>query len=129
MRKSVIFIMFGVLAVLGIGVACIRLTHPLPPAPDEVVVEEAPPELWVTDGAGDDAGVIARPMPAKPFKEQKTPPCRGKGEVVVNDGCWVALETKPEPGVGCGPSYFEKNGKCYLPVQKPKPPPPTSLEP
>ncbi len=109
------------------GVLPVSCGHAARQVVDEALVEESPPEVWATDGEVD-AGVIARPMPSKPFKGQKTPPCKGKGEVELAGGCWVALKTPPEPGIGCGPSYFEHAGECYLPVKRAERLP-TSMEP
>lgn len=91
--------------------------------------EEAPPAIWATDGAAEDAGPIARPMPGKPFEGQKKPPCNKKlGQVALNGGCWLALEVRPSEVPGCGADYFEHGGKCYLPVQQATRPP-TSVQP
>jgi hypothetical protein len=58
---------------------------------------------------------LARPMPDKPFKGQALPK-KGKcepGEVVINNGCWVALRDVAPP---CGDRYYEWKGGCYVPM-------------
>jgi hypothetical protein len=55
--------------------------------------------------------VLAYPMPGRPFSDQAKPPCRGS-EVLINGGCWVALEKRPP----CNKDYAEYQGKCYLPI-------------
>jgi hypothetical protein len=61
-------------------------------------------------------GVIAYPLPAKPFRDQAKPPCKrgrsGKSEVEINGGCWVELARRPP----CEDDDAEYQGKCYLPV-------------
>jgi hypothetical protein len=58
-------------------------------------------------------GVIAYPLPDKPFIDQAKAPCLPKeGEVEIHGGCWVALEKRPP----CFDSQAEYKGKCYLPV-------------
>jgi hypothetical protein len=61
-----------------------------------------------------DAGTIAYPLPAKPFAEQATTPCK-RYEVDLNGGCWLALDQRPpcEKDV-----HLEYQGKCYVPVAK-----------
>lgn len=60
-------------------------------------------------------GLIAYPLPSKPFKDQATTPCRLKaGEVEINGGCWVELAWKPP----CTELQAEYQGKCYLPTSK-----------
>lgn len=88
--------------------------------------QESPPEFWATDGE-QPPGPVARPMPAKPFKGQKKPPC-GKRDVALNGGCWREMAKPPDPREECGPDEFLHGGKCYLPVQEAKRPP-TSIEP
>ncbi|WNG31772.1 hypothetical protein F0U62_28295 [Cystobacter fuscus] len=60
-------------------------------------------------------GLIAYPLPAKPFKDQATAPCRPRaGEVEINGGCWVELAWKPP----CTELQAEYQGKCYLPTSR-----------
>lgn len=67
---------------------------------------------------------IAYPMPEKPFKEQRKPPCVPDLEVEVRGGCWI-LHTRTAP---CPRSSAEFQGRCYVPVKKPDPEP-SSLQP
>jgi hypothetical protein len=56
---------------------------------------------------------IAYPMPGGPFRNQAKAPCfPDEGEVVINGGCWMALEKRPP----CLKNQAEYQGKCYLPV-------------
>ena len=72
-----------------------------------------------TDGKELSWGVIAYPMPEKPFKEQRTPPCMPELEVEIRGGCWVqAAQTAP-----CPRGSAEYQGKCYVAVKKPEPVP------
>ncbi|WP_245814658.1 hypothetical protein [Cystobacter ferrugineus] len=60
-------------------------------------------------------GLIAYPLPSKPFKDQATAPCRPKvGEVEINGGCWLELARRPP----CTELQAEYQGKCYLPTSK-----------
>lgn len=88
------------------------------PGPDETWAEDA-----LTDAA--DAGVIARPMPSEPLKNQKRPPC-DSWQVAISGGCWEPLERRPVEGK-CAGSAYESDGKCYIPVQQAKRPP-TSVD-
>jgi hypothetical protein len=68
---------------------------------------------------------IAYPLPEKPFQNQAIAPCNAKrGEVVINNGCWVALEQRPP----CLDDHAEYKGKCYLPVAR-RDPLPQSAQP
>ena len=73
---------------------------------------------------GSDAGVIAYPLPPKPFTDQAVPPCK-KSETVFNGGCWIALEQRPPCEKD---SQIEQQGKCYMPVAK-RPRLPQAVEP
>ncbi len=77
-----------------------------------------------TDGKDLSSGAIAYPMPEKPFKEQRKPPCMPELEVEIRGGCWVqAAQTAP-----CPRGSAEYQGKCYVAVKKPDPVP-SSVEP
>lgn len=58
--------------------------------------------------------MLARDMPAGPFKNHKRPPCRGS-QKDINGGCWIATEEKPD----CPDDQFEHKGKCWVPVLVP----------
>jgi hypothetical protein len=123
-RVSISFVgafLVGCAAVGGCLAQVTPATTPVVLAPGE------PVETWATDGDGD-AGVIARPMPAAPFKAQRTPPCPESDDVVIAGGCWAPVKHKPDRGGSCGTRYFEHGGECYLPVQQAQRPP-TSVEP
>jgi hypothetical protein len=59
--------------------------------------------------------VLALDMPPRPFRGQyrvdKDGKCKGRLEVPINGGCWVALDLKPP----CGADAYEHGGKCYWP--------------
>ncbi|QRK04350.1 hypothetical protein JQX13_29265 [Archangium violaceum] len=99
---------------------------PVPSAP----VVASPAEAGVrssflTAGGERDPAAIAYPLPDKPLQGQSRPPCNTRrDEVVINGGCWVALERRPP----CHEEQAEYQGKCYLPVSA-KPRLPQSLEP
>jgi hypothetical protein len=60
-------------------------------------------------------GLIAYPLPPKPFRDQSSAPCRLKvGEEEINGGCWVEIARRPP----CTEVQAEYQGKCYLPVSK-----------
>ncbi|MFP2960258.1 hypothetical protein ACLEPN_21150 [Myxococcus sp. 1LA] len=58
--------------------------------------------------------MLARDMPAGPFKNHKRPPCRGS-QKDINGGCWIATEEKPD----CPDDQYEHKGKCWVPVLVP----------
>jgi len=69
------------------------------------------------DLADSDPAAFAYPMPEKPFRNQAVPPCKSKKSVVeINGGCWVELAVKPP----CDSESAEYQGKCYMPVGKPR---------
>ncbi|HZH13272.1 MAG TPA: hypothetical protein VE057_02815 [Archangium sp.] len=74
-----------------------------------------------------ETGVIAYPMPEKPFRNQAAVPCKPElDEVEINGGCWVTLERKPP----CNKIQAEYRGKCYMPVAKDRGPrEPQSIQP
>ena len=81
----------------GMGAAETALELPLAPA-------------LIVEGPG---ASIAYPLPQKPFSNQAKPPCKSRrSEVVINGGCWIALEHRPP----CDEDVAEYQGKCYLPV-------------
>ena len=68
-----------------------------------------------------DAGesVLADPLPSKPFKGQKRPPCTRYVEVELVGACWLPHELKAP----CPDVLYEYQGKCYSPAISAKPPP------
>lgn len=68
--------------------------------------------------------VLAHPLPRKPYKGQKRPPCNPRIEVEINGGCWVPHKlTAP-----CPEELYEYQGQCYTTSMLP-PPTPQSVEP
>jgi hypothetical protein len=65
--------------------------------------------------------LLARPMPKKPFGNQKRPPCDVKDQLEVElfGGCWVPHERRAP----CPEKLYELDGKCYLPAARPQPSP------
>lgn len=101
----------------------------LPPAvPLAKRDEESPPPVWSVDTRGPDAwwglSAAARQVPARPFPEQKRPPCMPRVEEVLSGGCWTILEARAP----CPDSTFEHGEKCYYPVRVAQRPP-TSFTP
>jgi hypothetical protein len=104
---------------------------------------EEPAAGWAPDagtrGLGDDAlaarvdseGVpiapesVSRDLPPQPVPGQQRVPCKRKGEVPINGGCWVHL-TNIEPP--CGEEEYEWQGSCYRPSGV-RSRPPTSKKP
>jgi hypothetical protein len=74
----------------------------------------------------EDGGVpaLAHPLPRKPYKGQKRPPCTPRVEVEINGGCWVPHELKAP----CPDQIYEYQGKCYTISMQPQPLP-QSVEP
>jgi eukaryotic-like serine/threonine-protein kinase len=58
------------------------------------------------------APAVADPMPSRALKGQKRPPCRPRGEVEINGGCWVRLDLE----LPCRDAGYEYKGKCYVPL-------------
>jgi hypothetical protein len=54
----------------------------------------------------------SRPLPEKPFPNQRQPPCTPLVETALRGACWVALDVKPP----CGNDAYEWEGKCYIPA-------------
>ena len=68
-----------------------------------------------------DAGepVLAAPLPSKPFKGQKRPPCTRYAEVELVGACWLPHKLKAP----CPDVLYEHQGECYTPAVSAKPPP------
>ena len=107
--------------VVLVATLALSCTHAVPPPPQD---EE--PATWVADVQ--DAGVVARPMPATPFKGQKRAPCVPVAQVEIEGRCWAPLAYTAEQVPGCGADAYEHQGRCYLPVRQAEPRP-TSVQP
>jgi hypothetical protein len=68
---------------------------------------------------------VSRDVPPEPVPGQKRPPCKRKGEVPINGGCWVH-QTNIEPP--CEEGEYEWQGACYRPAGV-RSRPPTSKKP
>jgi serine/threonine protein kinase len=68
---------------------------------------------------------VSRDVPPQPVPGQHRPPCRRKGEVPINGGCWV-LQANVEPP--CGDEEYEWQGSCYRAAGV-RSRPPTSKQP
>lgn len=75
------------------------------------------------DTASQGETVLARPLPKKPYKGPKRPPCTRYTEVDLIGACW----TPHKPKAPCPDSLHEHQGECYLPAFSAKPLP-SSLE-
>ena len=60
------------------------------------------------------AKIPAYPLPPKPFRNQAMAPCKTRGEIAINGGCWMELAQRPP----CYENQAEYQGKCYMPVAK-----------
>jgi len=59
-----------------------------------------------------EASAVALEIPPKPFPDQRRAPCRLRGDVEINGGCWRRLADVPAP---CGIDAYEWQGVCYEP--------------
>ncbi len=99
-------------------------TEPVPPsheAPTDTQVPLTEISLLRTE-EGEPPAFLAHPLPSKPYKGQKRPPCKPRVEVEINGGCWVPHELKSP----CPEDLYEYQGKCYTVSMQP-PPRPQSL--
>ncbi len=90
----------------------------IPTATEEL---EPPTSAWLAETLPEEQSALARPLPPKPFKGQKRPPCTRYTEVELVGACWAPHELKAP----CPEDLYEYQGKCYLPSFSAKPPPPT----
>jgi serine/threonine protein kinase len=130
----------------GLGVFLVALVWrcPSPQGGMPMMVQaEEPDTEWAPDagtrGLGDDSLTarvdspempsgpepISRDIPPQPRPGQQRPPCKRKGEVPINGGCWV-LQANVEPP--CGDGEYEWQGACYRPASA-RSRPPTSKQP
>jgi hypothetical protein len=78
----------------------------------------------MSDGLGDMGERTGGALPAKPFKNQKRPPCNPNVEVERNGGCWMVLKVAPP----CPVEVYQSGSECVTPVLA-APRLPTSIEP
>jgi hypothetical protein len=77
--------------------------------------------LWGTEQNGG-SPVLARPLPKKPYKGQRRPPCKPRVEAEMIGACWVPhMLTAP-----CPEDLYEHQGRCYT-ASMASPPEPRSL--
>jgi serine/threonine protein kinase len=94
-------------------------------SPDAGVGEDAPSSVHAPEKrVGPWILALGRPMPSKPYPEQRRPPC-GRGETEINGGCWVKVADQSPP---CGNEMFDYEGACYF-ASFTGPKTPTSEEP
>jgi predicted Ser/Thr protein kinase len=60
------------------------------------------------------AQAIAEELPNEPLPGQQRPPCRGRGYVEINGGCWRQFSPATSPP--CGDDAYEWKDACYGPV-------------
>lgn len=68
---------------------------------------------------------LGRPMPSKPFPNQRRPPCM-RGEREIHGACWIGPIGGEKPP--CGDKLFDYRGECYFASYE-APKQPTSKEP
>jgi hypothetical protein len=57
---------------------------------------------------------VARDVPKRPLDGQKRPPCKQRGAVEINGGCWWdVVDAEPPP---CETDKYEYGGRCYAPI-------------
>ena len=85
----------------------------------EVPTDTVPPLKEVSHFGLEDGGLLAHPLPSKPYKGQKRPPCKPRSEEEINGGCWVPHKlTAP-----CPEDLYEYRGQCYTASAQPAPVP------
>ncbi|WP_257462168.1 hypothetical protein [Archangium lipolyticum] len=104
-----------------LGVALLSAT--LAPVAEVRMQEESSEEVWTTDVNVDPVPVRSGEAP-RPRKNQKHAPCDAGLEREISGVCWIATEHAPP---NCPPQTVSYDGKCLLPVAKPRPVP-TSVD-
>jgi hypothetical protein len=92
----------------------------LEPAPlsHEVPTDTLVPLTEISLLRPEDGGLPAlfsHPLPNKPYKGQKRPPCKPRVEVEINGGCWVPHKLKAP----CPEDLYEYQGECYTVSMQP----------
>ncbi len=106
------------LFVVVVSVPVWLLTRRSEPRHDVLGAYEQPAlaEEAFTEGLDAAVLVIGVPIPEKPLKHWKAPPC-DKDQRAINEACWAQLAR--EPGSDrCG-TFYEWQGACWAPVAKP----------
>jgi serine/threonine protein kinase len=62
-----------------------------------------------------EARAVALEMPPKPLDGQRRAPCRFRGDMEINGGCWIRKADVPAP---CGIDGYEWQGMCYEPAME-----------
>ena len=109
----------GLLLGLGVWLLASLSASPVPHARDEATETSSRQEAHaLVNVAAAEPTAPAYPMPKEPFLNQMAAPCPRKKVVVeINGGCWVEIAQKPP----CDDTdQAEYQGKCYMPVGKPK---------
>lgn len=70
------------------------------------------------------SSVIGPHVPDEPLDGQVRAPCRRRGTMAINGGCWIGTTLSPP----CGEDAYEWKGACYLPLWE-SGRPPTSRKP
>jgi predicted Ser/Thr protein kinase len=81
-------------------------------------------EYGVPDNANSKA--LTLQMPDEPLDWQMRTPCRSRGAIAINGGCWRKLEEVPP---NCGDDGYEWKNGCYHPVREQPGHPRTSKDP
>ncbi|HYO73195.1 MAG TPA: hypothetical protein VEU33_44740 [Archangium sp.] len=77
--------------------------------------------IWDTEQDGG-IPVPARPLPQKPYKGQRRPPCKPRIEVELIGACWVPHKLKAP----CPEDLYEYQGECFT-ASMASPPQPRAL--
>jgi hypothetical protein len=127
-------VLAGAAAVGALVFALVRLAPGAqPPAGPDPVARIAPAPLRdevPTDGLvpltelsllvpTEGSPALTHPLPSRPYKGQRRPPCKPRVEVELNGGCWVPHELKAP----CPEDLYEYQGKCYTVSMQPQPQP------
>ncbi len=64
-------------------------------------------------------GGLRAEVPKKPRPGQARPPCKERGTVQINGGCWWG---RPEATPPCRDGEYEWEGRCFYPALPPDPP-------
>lgn len=85
----------------------------------DMPTDTVPPLKELSQFGPEDGGLVAHPLPSKPYKGQKRPPCKPRVEEEINGGCWVPHKlTAP-----CPEDLYEYRGQCYTASAQPAPVP------